>query len=244
MFSREERPYSRQCCSSQPLFLKEAELLNESLSTYDPDDLAALMKISGNLAMMTYDMIGRFGKGTLLEAIYAYRGTSFQSLNAPSLSLSELEFAQTHLRILSGMYGILKPLDLIYPYRLGMKTALPAGGCRNLAEFWGEKINHALETDPALEPESSVLINLASEEYSRLIDPGLLKRRMIRVSFKENTPSGLKTVGMYAKRARGTLLKRILQEKISDVYQIRELKAENYEYRSDLSLNDEWVFLK
>lgn len=244
MFSNRVSAAVSGCPATRPLFHTDALLLNQILSAYSDADLARLMKMSDSLAVRTREMISNFDRSLQLQAIFAYSGTSFQALDAGTLSLGELEYAQSHLRILSGMYGYLKPHDLISPYRLEMKTLLPAGECRNLNLFWKEKLNSALQREPALKQEDSVVVNLASDEYSGVIDPNMVNRKIITVSFKENTADGLKTVGMYAKRARGALLRRILQKNIADARDIRNLSAEDYEYRSEFSSKDHWVFLR
>ena len=223
-----------------PLFAESAELLISLLKQYSRDELMTLMKISPSLAETSYHSIHNFkDKGTLGKpALYTYSGTVFQFLESESFSPDDLIFAQEHLRILSGLYGLLKPLDKIKPYRLEMKTPLKVPGSgATLGSFWKDPLSRALAGEEQI-------LNLASDEYSRVIDRKKIRGRIITILFKEEKKGVFRTVGMYAKRARGVMVRRIIDKKITDPEALKTENIDNYRYRNDPSRDNEWLFVR
>ncbi|QEN08693.1 YaaA family protein [Oceanispirochaeta crateris] len=227
-----------------PPFQKEAARLNGLLSEYSKEGLAVLMKMSLSLSEQTQRYISSFHSAQKKSAIYAYSGTSFLSLDAETLPEEALLYGQKHLRILSGMYGCLRPLDHISPYRLEMKTALSVGADKNLTVFWKKRVTEFLTEDESLARKNSFILNLASGEYSRIIDSTNLGRPMITVHFREESEGGLKTVGMYAKAARGAMLRHLLLEQTEEPEEIRKMKVNNYEFSESLSDDQNWIFIR
>lgn len=231
---------------SRPRFSSEAAVLSGLLKQLSSSDLQKLMKISPSIALEAAENISRFGSGEAASgpALYSYSGTVFKALKSESLSPESLDYAGEHLRILSGLYGLLKPMDLISPYRLEMKTALDVPGGGHLASFWRSRITSALISEPVLISPDSVVVNLASNEYSRVIDRAVLGRRVINLYFKEQAGNSLKTVGMYAKTARGLMLRRILVERSREPEMLKEGETGGYCYNQSFSSTDDWVFTR
>ncbi|MDC7220482.1 MAG: YaaA family protein [Spirochaetales bacterium] len=223
-----------------PLFLEEASRLDGLLADIDVAGIGKLMKISADLASETVRVLKARREGELPEkaAFLSYGGTSFKSMDPESLSGPALEYGQRRVRILSGRYGILRPLDGIVPYRLEMNTPLnvPWGGEVRLKAFWKERLAPVLR-------EESVLINLASGEYSRAVDAKAVGLRMITLHFKEKTDTGgLRTVGMYAKQARGRMVRELMDRQIEEVEAIKAIGFEGYCFDGEASGADDWVF--
>jgi len=232
--------------SLRPRFLQEAQTLNALLRGYDREALASLMKISPALTDRTFREIRAFGEpgAGRRPALYAYSGTVFQALGADSLRAGDLEYARRHLRILSGLYGCLGPLDGVESYRLEMKTALPNPEGANLSHFWKSRIARTLAADEALSDPAAPVLNLASGEYMRAVDRKVLNRRMITFHFKERAGEGLRTVGMYAKTARGRMVRRILEERVSDPRALQAGDTGGYRYDPACSSENDWVFVR
>ncbi len=220
---------------TEPLFLDQAQSLNDTLGDLGRDELKKLMKTSPALTEQTEKMISSFSTASRRPAAAAYCGTSFQSLDISSLDESTLRFAQKHLRILSGLYGVLRPLDLIAPYRLEMKTPLILPGTSSLTAFWKPLIRAELEGE-------EFVLNLASAEYIRAVSPP--EGRMVEIQFKEEQGGRLKTVGMYAKKARGLMLREILLGRCDDPVSLRSLTPGGYLYSEELSRPFCWVFVR
>ncbi|WP_018525425.1 YaaA family protein [Alkalispirochaeta alkalica] len=225
---------------SEPLFREEAREIMLHLQSFSPGDLARLMKMSDRLAGETAEKHRDWTaeETPRLQAIYAYTGEAYRSLDAPSLSRAELLHAQNHLRVLSGLYGLLRPLDAIRPYRLEMAAPLGPGGTKNLYHYWREKIT-ALLTQ-----ERSPFVNLASLEYSRVITPEDLPGRFVTPLFKEDRGSSCSVVAVHAKRARGRMARWIITDRPERVEDLQSFCADGYRYRSDLSEPDQPVFVR
>lgn len=227
----------------RPRFKREADSLIKLCQAYDETGLAGLMKISPAIAEDTAKSIRSFNKAgnPARAALFTYSGTVFSTMNPYSLGKAELIWADEHLRILSGLYGLLKPMDEIQPYRLEMKTGLSLPEGKTLTSFWKDRIMDAL-------PEGGIIINLASGEYSRALDRTKLKDRMVNFSFKEISihPGGEspRTVGMYAKTARGIMLKRILEEKTENPEKLCIGETGGYRYSPEYSKEKDWVFVR
>lgn len=232
---------------TNPEFSKEAGNLAGILQKKSKGELAKLMSISDDLARKTYNQFQEFNEPETAEqakqAILAYNGDVYGVLDKNNYTREEFAFAQAHVRIISGLYGILKPLDLIKPYRLEMKTALENPKGNNLYKFWTDTATHHL--NQALESSGNrVLVNLASKEYSKIIAPKQLSADLITPVFKEIRGKELKTIGLYAKQARGLMTDYIIKHKINNPEQLKEFSSENYQYSNEHSSNHEWVFIR
>jgi hypothetical protein len=175
------------------------------------------------------------------QAILAFSGEVFNGLQARSLNEKDLLFAQEHVRILSGLYGVLRPLDLILPYRLEMGTKMQNPEGKNLYDFWRGTIPARIEEDTGNQ-DHPVLINLASNEYFKSIQPGSFPHRIVTPVFKESDGEGFRNVTIYAKKARGMMLRFILKHRINRPEEIKAFEAEGYCFNPHLSTEGEWVF--
>jgi len=205
------------------------------------------MKVSDKLATLSFERFAHWHKSYTVaegqQAILAFSGEVFNGLKARSLNEEDLIFAQEHIRLLSGLYGVLRPLDLILPYRLEMGTKMKNKKVKSLYEFWKDIIPHKIAEDTAIHPPE-VLINLASNEYYRSIDPGSFPYEIITPVFKESDGAGFRNVTVYAKKARGLMLRFIIQNRISDPEYLKAFDEEGYYFNNDLSNGKEWVFCR
>lgn len=230
-----------------PEFLGEASLLVAELRKISAERLMTLMKINPQLAQLNY---GRFqqwdeslhtGKG--VPALFSYQGEVFRGLDAASLGMNDLRFAQEHLRILSGLYGVLRPKDYVLPYRLEMGGNFSPKGFRNLYDFWKPAITGAIGAALA-EQGDNVLVNLASNEYFKVLDKKKLNARMITPVFKESRADGFKMVTVYAKKARGLMARFVIRNRLSRVDELKLFDEEGYFFNASLSKNDVFVFTR
>lgn len=232
---------------SQPIFLEHSEKLVCELRKLKPKDIASLMKVNDDIATLNFERFASWGIPFNLDnakqALLAFKGQVFVGLDAKTLSEEELLFAQNHLRILSGLYGILKPLDLMQAYRLEMGTNLDNPKGKNLYEFWGNKITEAINNEIS-QHKNKVLVNLASNEYYKVIKPKLLKAEIITPVFKEAKGNDFKVVTVYAKTARGLMSRFIIQNRIEKPEDLKAFDTEGYLYNHDLSTEKEWVFTR
>jgi cytoplasmic iron level regulating protein YaaA (DUF328/UPF0246 family) len=233
--------------NSQPEFLTDSQILMDELRKLNPKDIASLMKVNDDIANLNFErnLSWRtpFTPENSKQALLAFRGQVFVGLDAKSLTEEDLLFAQDNLRILSGFYGALKPLDLIQAYRLemGIKLKNPRG--KNLYEFWGLKIGEYLNKE--LEKhKSKVLINLASNEYFKSIKPKLINGEIITPIFKELKGNEYKVITVYAKTARGLMSRFIIQNRIESSEDIKAFDTDGYLFNQDLSTEKEWVFTR
>lgn len=231
--------------SGPPPFRPEIQTLVSHLRGFDRAGLAGLMALSDQLAAATWtkfqNFAGSFTPANSRPAILAFQGTVYGAIGAAEFSPAELAFAQQHLRILSGLYGLLKPLELIQPYRLEMKTRLATPGAKDLYQFWGSKITELLGRELTGE---SHLVNLASREYFKAVQPQLLPRPVLDLVFKTRTNGGYKVIAIHAKRARGLMVHFIISRRLVDIAALQDFQAEGYRYRADLSRPLQWVFCK
>jgi len=230
-----------------PGFLNASQELINNLRMMSAEELGGLMKISPELAELNARRYRYWHTPFTLEnakpALFAFRGDVYAALDADSLSESDVDFAQDHLRILSGLYGLLRPLDLMQAYRLEMGTRLSNARGRDLYAFWGNTITDAL--NQAMSGQSDdTLINLASGEYSKAVQPSRLSGRMINVQFKEQKDDGYKIIGIHAKRARGLMSRFVIQNRIDTPEDIKQFDLADYCYRADMSTESEWVFAR
>jgi hypothetical protein len=232
---------------SVPIFTGEAAYLVSILKKLSVNDLADLMKINVKLARLNHDRFlawtDKEPSGGSIPAIMAYKGEVYNGLEAQSLDNDDLIFAQNHLRILSGLYGVLRPLDTILPYRLEMAIRLEMDDVGDLYAYWGEKIG--MEISRLIhEQAANVLVNLASQEYTRAIKPGKLNCRIITPVFKEARGDSYQVVFVYAKKARGLMTRYILRNRIDDPEALKMFEDEGYLYNERISTDNEWVFTR
>jgi len=235
---------------SQPAFLSDTEILVKQLRTLSAAEISGLMKISDKLGVLNaeryQDWQPVFDNTNAKQALLAFQGDVYQGLNADSFSQSDFEFAQEHLRILSGLYGVLKPLDLIQPYRLEMGTKLAHSKLQNLSvntlyEFWQDKLAHAINQQ-LKELDSPIIINLASNEYFKAVKPKLLAGRIVTPVFKDWKNDKYKIISFYAKKARGMMTAYIIKNQIKNVEDIKGFTEAGYSFHDELSDNDNLVF--
>jgi len=233
--------------ATQPALLEQSQQLVELLRKLAPHELAALMGISDKLAILNYDRYRQwrrpFTRDNAKPALLAFTGDVYTGLNARSFNGSDRHFAQRHLRILSGLYGVLRPLDLIQPYRLEMGTRLqnPRGG--NLYQFWGETITAALNRQLAA-IGSSQLINLASNEYFKSVDTRMLTAAVITPVFKDWKSDRYKIISFFAKKARGLMSAYIVNNRLTEAQQLKDFAMAGYRYHESLSNVYQWVFCR
>ncbi|NKI28072.1 peroxide stress protein YaaA [Arenibacter sp. 6A1] len=224
---------------SLPVFLEQAAELNKVLAKKKPKDLSALMGISDNLAQLNWERNQAFSTPFTPEnaraAVYAFNGDVYQGLDAYSIPTSALERLQGTLRILSGLYGVLKPLDLIQAYRLEMGTQLKVGRKKNLYEYWKTPLTAQLNSEME---EGELLVNLASNEYFSAVDTKVLQATVISPVFKEWKNDNLKIISFYAKKARGTMARYILDTDAATLDDIRAFDRDGYMFSKEHTLKE------
>jgi hypothetical protein len=232
---------------STPVFPKESKFLVEKLKKLSAKKMANLMSISNDLAELNvkryHDFIlpGESGEG-LFQAIFGFSGEVYKGFDVNSLSLDQLHRAQEQIIILSGLYGILKPLDVIYPYRLEMGSKFPATKKhKDLYAYWGEKLTDILNQELS---ENEPVVNLASNEYSKAILFKKIANPVVTPVFKEFKNGSYKIVMMYAKHARGAMARHIVTNGINELEQIKLFNEDRYEFNVSLSTDSEWVFVR
>lgn len=231
---------------SQPRFLQQSQQLIETLKQLDAVAVAQLMSLSDKLAGLNVARFQGwaqpFNLSNAKQAVLAFKGDVYTGLDASSLSEASLQYAQKHLRILSGLYGVLKPLDLIQPYRLEMGTKLVNPKGQNLYSFWDDVLRKSLEGEPALTDQ--VLINLASNEYFKAVQAKKMTARIITPVFKDLKNGQYKIISFYAKKARGLMARYIIDHQLTDPEAIKQFDDEGYYFSPEHSNGDEWVFLR
>ena len=229
----------------QPEFPDQSGMLIQALARLDGPALAKLMQLSPALTEQTLDKIQALATDAApaRPALFAFSGEAFRSLDAASLNDADLQFAQAQLRILSGLYGVLRPFDLIRPHRLEMATRLAVGTAKNLYDFWGELVTASLNRDLARE-ETPVVLNLASDEYARVVQKKRLTAPWLDIQFKEESNGRLRSVAIHAKRARGLMARFILRERITRAADLRAFSDSGYRFRPELSSEWSWVFAR
>lgn len=228
---------------TEPVFAERARELAQVARDLTVSDLQKLMHISENLARLNHDRFRDFGNMDSKPAALAFAGDTYVGLEAASLDPEEMGWAQRHLRILSGLYGVLRPLDAIQPYRLEMGSRLKNPRGKSLYEFWGTEIAEALNGHAA-DVGTDVLINCASQEYFGAVDAGALKLRVITPVFMEEKPGGPKIVSFYAKRARGAMARYIIQRRLTDPAGLKDFDTGGYRFSADMSESDKLVFVR
>lgn len=230
----------------EPPFVLEANKLNKLLGKFNTDNLAVLMKTSPKLTEQTRADICRFTSPSTAArpSILAYSGTVFQTLDARSLTADQLRFAQKQVMILSGLYGVLHPLNEIRPYRLEMKTVIKLPGGETLTSFWKSRISEYLRMKLKNGSGTPLIVNLSSSEYSKVLDKTVFKDHLINFHFRENSDGILRTVGMYAKTARGLMARRILTEKTEDPETLKKGLTGGYRFDRKISSEKDWFFVR
>ncbi|MEZ5070991.1 MAG: peroxide stress protein YaaA [Bacteroidales bacterium] len=240
-------PHGIDVSHTHPAHTDHACELVDILRTLSPEQLKHLMKVSDKLAHATFESLARWrpdpepAEGT--EAILAFAGEVFNGLQARKLAKEDLQFAQDRVRILSGLYGVLRPLDLILPYRLEMGTALSSSRGRNLYEFWKDVIPAHIARETGLR-KPPVLINLASQEYLRSIDPRSFPHRIITPVFRESDGKTHRNVTIYAKKARGMMLSFLLRNRITEPEYLKAFDMEGYAFQPLSSSGEEWHYYR
>ena len=229
--------------ATRPAFQAQADELAKVAQGLSVHDLQKLMKISENLAKLNRDRFNDFGEMEEKPAALAFAGDTYQGLEAASLDADEMAWAQEHFRILSGLYGVLRPLDVIQPYRLEMGSRLKTEQGKTLYDYWGDKIAKALKAQ-ADEVKTDTLVNCASQEYFGAVDLEALGLRVITPVFMEDKPGGPKIVSFYAKKARGAMARYIIQRRLTDAQALTEFDTGGYQYRPDMSEADKPVFVR
>ena len=228
-------------------FLPEAEKIVSVLKKKKPAQLAKLMDISSKLAEQNFYRFQEwslpFTPENAWQAALMFNGDVYQGMKAETFTPTEFDTAQQHLRILSGVYGLLKPLDLIQPYRLEMGTSISIARKKNLYEFWKTKITSRLNQE-LTETGQKELINLASNEYFSAIDTKKLKARIITPAFKEHKNGQYQMVSFFAKKARGLMSRFIIQNQISDPEEMKAFDLDGYYFNNQISKGDNWIFTR
>ncbi len=230
---------------TQPRQLEQSQELIDRAQQFSPDELAELMNISEKLSQLNWqryqDFQQPFSLRNAKQALLAFKGDVYAGIAADQYSKEDFDFAQKHLRILSGLYGALRPLDLIQPYRLEMGTRLQNQRGKNLYEFWGAQVTELLNQDLSHE-SAPILINLASNEYNKVVKPKILNAKILTLAFKENKSGVYKTIGVHAKRARGLMADYLIKNRLTEAEPIKLFNRENYVYNESLSSEKQWVF--
>lgn len=231
--------------ATQPQLLDNVKELINTCKALTPADLSSMMKISDKLAILNAERFSSFQFPFTLAnarpAIYAFNGDVYTGLDAKTLSETELSFAQQHLRILSGLYGVLKPLDLMQPYRLEMGTKLTIASNTNLYQYWDQSITHNLNK-ALVEQGDNILVNLASNEYFSAVKPKQLDAMIITPEFKDEKNGVFKIISFYAKKARGLMARYIVENKIESVEGLKQFSSDGYYFDEAASTQTDLVF--
>ena len=229
--------------STEPAFSRNAVELAGIARDLSLDDLQTLMGLSTNLAQLNADRFAAFGSQDRKAAALAFAGDTYQGLEATSLDSDEMLWAQNHLRILSGLYGILRPLDAIEPYRLEMGSRLKTSQGASLYVYWGQQLSEALN-EQAAATKSNVLVNCASQEYFGAVDLSALTPQVITPVFMEYKAGKAKIVSFFAKKARGAMARYIIQNRLTQSDDLKGFDSGGYSYQPDQSDAHKWVFLR
>jgi len=230
---------------TQPRFLEHSEKLNKKLKTFSKNKLSDLMKISNDLASLNYERNQTwkvpFSTENSKQAIYAFTGEVFRGIDINSLEEEKLPILQERLRILSGLYGLLKPLDLIQPYRLEMGTKLKVGSTENLYKFWNDTVAKSLNEELK---DGELLVNLASTEYFKVIPKKILKVPMITPVFKDFKNGEYKTIMTFAKKARGLMVRYIINHNVKTIEELKGFNVDRYRFSQEMSSGNDLVFTR
>ena len=231
--------------STDSIFLKQSETIMNSLSSLSVLEISKLMKLSSNLSILNYERNKNWklpiSKKEGKQALLSFKGEVYQSMKIGEFNTSDFEFANQNLRILSGLYGILRPSDLILPYRLEMGTKLQIGKDKNLYSFWKEILTNHLLEELKQEP---FLVNLASDEYFKVIDKNKIPIPVITPIFKDTKNGKVKVISFFAKKARGEMCNFIITNKIKSIEQLKLFNNNNYQFSTKESTDLNLVFIR
>ena len=232
---------------TEPDFLDQSALLIEQLRQLSPAQIGSLMSISDKLAQLNAARFQAwslpFGQDNAKQAVLAFKGDVYSGLAAETLNNKQLTFAQQHLRILSGLYGLLRPLDLMQAYRLEMGTRFANTRGKDLYQFWGSLITEQLNKELAGQ-KTRVLVNLASNEYYKAVQPGSIDGEIITPVFKDWKNGQFKIISFYAKKARGLMCRYVIDRGIKQPEKLKDFDYEGYAYNLAMSSGNEWVFTR
>jgi len=240
-------PLDRQLAHTEPVFAEDALELAESARKLSRTELQRLMKLSDSLTDLNYERFKGFsskpGPDQVKQAVMAFAGDTYTGLDAATLDEADLTYAQDHLRIISGLYGLLRPLDMIQPYRLEMGRRLKNTRGADLYDFWDDHLARAIDEIVAGH-QAQVVVNVASNEYFKATRAGTLKARVITPVFKEIKNGEARVLGLFAKRARGSLARFMIQNRIEDPEGLKSFDTGGYVYQDEFSDDDNWVFTR
>ncbi|WP_444997588.1 peroxide stress protein YaaA [Aliikangiella sp. IMCC44359] len=232
---------------SQPQFLAQSEQLIKQLKKLAPQDIASLMKLSDKLAVLNFDRFQDFSPPFTLDnarqAILAFKGDVYQGLDANTFNAGDFKYAQKHLRILSGLYGVLRPLDLIQAYRLEMGTKFENNAGKNLYAFWDNQLNQFIQKELS-KHQQPILVNLASNEYFKAVKSKELTQRIITPTFKDYKNGQFKMISFFAKRARGLMSRFIIQNQLDTPAALKDFNLDGYYFDKKTSTENELIFLR
>lgn len=241
----ELQPHTKQFSQSRQL--EQSQLLIDELKGYAPEQIKSLMSISDNLAKLNFDRVQSFKTPFDLDnakqALFAFKGDVYSTIEADSYDQQDLDYAQAHICILSGLYGALRPLDLIQPYRLEMKTKLSNSRGPHLYAFWGDQITDVINEGMAQQSEKT-LVNLASNEYFKSLKPKLLQGNILSVNFKEEKNGQAKIIAIYAKKARGLMANWLVKNKVEKSKDIKDFNVEDYRFNGSMSDDQQLTFVR
>lgn len=230
---------------SVPIFIDRAALLAGELRKLSLSELENLLGVSFNLAQQNWvryqNWSTPFSLSNSRQAILSFSGDVYDGLSVDDFNADDFRYSQVHLRILSGLYGLLNPLDLIQPYRLEMGSSFKVYGTESLYHFWSKAITEHLN---GLLNENGIIVNLASNEYFRSVDIKTLKPHIVNIEFRENRPEGLKVIPILSKKARGLMSRYAIKSKITDAENLKFFDYENYRFSEPLSTAAKWVFIR
>ena len=230
-----------------PDYLDDSQQLVRRARRYSALDIAEVMDVSMAIAELNHERFAKwktpFTPDNAKQALLAFKGDVYTGLDAQSMKAADFKFAQKHLRILSGLYGLLRPLDLMQPYRLEMGRKVDNDRGKNLYEFWGTTITEGLNAQ-LKRLKSEVLVNLASNEYFKSVKPKALKAEIITPEFKDWKNGDYKMMGVYAKKARGQLSRFVIQNQITEPEAMKEFAVDGYRFNKKLSAGNKWVFTR
>lgn len=230
---------------TQPTELEKSKLLIKELRKCDSKKISSLMKLSESLTELNIQRYKNFKTPFNLknakQAMFAFKGDTYVGLDAETMKAKDIDYAQKHLRILSGLYGLVSPLDLVQPYRLEMGTKFPCAGSKNLYEFWRKSITEELNK---LLKKEKTLVNLASKEYFSAVNVKDLNAEIITPAFKEKKGDEYKMVGFFAKKARGMMSRYIIDNRIESPKELLQFDVDGYKYSKELSSQTEPIFTR
>jgi cytoplasmic iron level regulating protein YaaA (DUF328/UPF0246 family) len=230
-----------------PDLLPEAEILMQELRQLAPQQIAELMHVSDKIALLNAERNAAwhtpFTPENAKQAVFMFNGDVYEGIAADTLKPEQIDYLQQHVRLLSGLYGVLRPLDLMQPYRLEMGTAFANSRGKNLYEFWGDKITDLLN-QTLKQADSDVLINLASQEYFKSVNTKKLNARLITPIFKDEKNGKYKIISFYAKRARGLMVRYAAEHGITEPEMLKNFDYEGYSFNEAASNEAEWVFMR